>query len=73
MKHYGVAKFRSAVVLNRLEEIRNVQHKIERLSGSQVTQTAMVSQIHLYKILLRQISSIHSNLAVSLEQTRRSA
>lgn len=71
MKLYGIAKSDSSVLLDRLSAIRSVQDQLDRLSASSATPTGMMSQIHLYDVLLSQISGIRSNLASGLEEMRR--
>jgi hypothetical protein len=72
MKHRGVAKSSGSVLLDRLGAIRSVHNQLERLDESGATPAAMMSQIHLYEILLSQILGIQSNLASGLEEMRRS-
>jgi hypothetical protein len=71
MKLHGIAESQGSVLLDRLSAIRDVQGELELLSASTVTSTSMISQIHLYEMLLSQISGIRSNLASGLEEMRR--
>lgn len=71
MKLHSIAESNSSVLLDRLSAIRSVQDQLELLSTSAVTPTSMMSQIHLYEILLSQISGIRSNLASGLEEMRK--
>ena len=71
MKLCGIAESDGSVLLDRLNAIRSVQGQLERLSASGSSPTGMMSQIHLYEILLSQISGIRSNLVSGLEEMRR--
>lgn len=71
MKHHGVAKSDGSVLLDRLTAIRSVQDQLGRSKVPGASSTDMVSRIHLYEILLSQISGIRSSLASGLEGARK--